>query len=184
MKMSKPNHESPEVMIDLETLGTSVDSVILTIGAIKFSRYDKIESLDNLDKNDISYRRVDIASCERYGLKKDKRTLDWWRQQPKEVREEAFTPVGRVDIKTVLEELSAWFGQSSCIWSQGTDFDIALLRNVYEKCKLEIPWKFFNARDTRTLFDITGFERRKSGDHNALHDCWAQIHNLQLALKF
>ena len=38
-----------EVMIDIETLSTKNNAVILTIGAIKFDRKDDIKELKNME---------------------------------------------------------------------------------------------------------------------------------------
>ena len=45
-----------QVMVDIETLSTRPDSVILVIGAIKFSRNVHLQPFDKLDKIDIFYR--------------------------------------------------------------------------------------------------------------------------------
>ena len=54
-----------EIMIDIETLGISPNSVVMTIGAIKFNRIDDIKSIEYMDS---FYCRVSKESCLKLGL--------------------------------------------------------------------------------------------------------------------
>ena len=63
-----------EVMIDLETLDTSPNSVIATIGAVKFDRYN---ISDNIDDYQTFYRKINLKSCEEIGLTTSEETLKW-----------------------------------------------------------------------------------------------------------
>ena len=63
------------VMIDLETLGTKADSVIISIGAVKFD----LDS-EQMDDNGF-YASVSIDSNLERGRKIDEDTLLWWLQQ-------------------------------------------------------------------------------------------------------
>ena len=66
-------------------------------------------------------------------------------------------------ILYVLSEFNEWLEQwqkdskadELMIWTQGTDFDIAVLRNAYRVVfgdEKSIPWHFRNVRDARTYF--------------------------------
>jgi len=164
-----------EVMIDLETLSTSTNAAILTIGAIKFFRNKPIESLD---KCDTFYKRIDLYSCKSIGLESNKETIKWWESQNSESKYEALKNPDRITIKNALIEFSEWFNNSNLIWSHGDDFDCVILGNAFRKCNLEIPWKYWNTRDTRTLYDISNVkisDLPQNNTHHALHDCYRQI---------
>ena len=63
-------------MIDLETLGVEPDSVIMTLGAIKFDPYSDSEP------NSPLYLRADVEEqSEQYGRSIDDNTLAWWSRQ-------------------------------------------------------------------------------------------------------
>ena len=63
-------------MIDLETLGVEPDSVIITLGAIKFDPYT------NEDPHSGLYLRCDIEEqSEKLGRSIDDNTLAWWTKQ-------------------------------------------------------------------------------------------------------
>ena len=68
-------------MIDLETLSTNPNAVILTLGAVKFDPYTVMKPYDDL------YFRVDVDSQTEMGRDVMQDTLDWWGKQPKQISE-------------------------------------------------------------------------------------------------
>ncbi len=89
-------------MIDLETLATSPDASVLSIGAVKFDPFgDEL----NDQQMDSFYVRVDLDSCDRLGLVTSDSTIAWWAQQSQEAQDEAFNPEGRVDIVDAMNQL-------------------------------------------------------------------------------
>ena len=175
-----------QVMVDIETLSTRPDSVILVIGAIKFSRNGDLQHFEKLDKIDVFYRRITIESCTDIGLRIDDSTLNWWKQQNQKARYEALENPDRIPLKQALQEFSNFIKNSSHIWDNSPDFDCTILGEAFNRCEIEIPWKFWNTRDCRTLFDLGGVSKvnMPSGDeHNAAHDCYRQIVGVKQALK-
>lgn len=165
-----------DVIIDIETLSTLPNAIILTIGAIKFNRYEKLKEFDDYET---FYIRIDIDSCKKVGLKSDSDTIKWWKDQNKDVRYETIQNPDRKSIEEALNGLSKFVENSQYIWSQGS-FDSVILENAYRACGIEIPWKFWNIRDSRTLFDVTKvdlkmIEYKKDSTHNALIDCYRQL---------
>lgn len=173
-----------DVMVDLETLGTEINSVILTIGAVKFNRADPPRY--PAEKKDAFYRRVDIESCKRLGLKIDPATMEWWNNQNASSRDEAFNVNDRRELKAVLEQFSLWLGQCGKIWSHGASFDIPILENAYRLCQLPCPWKYYNVRDTRTIYDLAGLNNKDlpvDRNHHALFDCYRQIWGVNESMR-
>ena len=159
------------VMLDLETMGTSSTSAIIAIGAVKFSMQDGI-----IDK---FYRSVDLQSCIDLGLTIDGDTLMWWMQQSEEARSQ-FRLKGN-PLYNVLNEFSLWLGNSDYkIWGNGAAFDNAILANAYKACKLPQPWKFWNDRCYRTVKSINSHVpfKRVGTYHNALDDAESQALHL------
>lgn len=164
-----------DVMIDLETLGTTPDAAILSIGAVLFDpRGEPVgEDCPRL------YCVLDYAGQDR---RIDDATVTWWKQQSAEARREVFEPVEAVDIKRALSLLGNFFGQSGCVWSQGASFDVVLLEDAYRQHNMRIPWKFWNVRDTRTCYDMAGDTEIRSGeavDHIAWLDALKQAQRVQ-----
>ena len=164
-----------DVMIDLETLSTEPNAVVLTLGAVKFNRRGPTRSLDELDH---FYKRIEIQSCLDVGLHTSPETQDWWKIQGDDARYEALAHKERVPLIQALNEFSAWFKGAHCVWSHGATFDCVILEQAYKACGLSAPWMFWEARDTRTLFDIAGVRIKDfpvKVEHHALHDAFRQV---------
>jgi DNA polymerase III epsilon subunit-like protein len=171
-----------DVMVDLETLSTRPHALILVIGAIKFNRNGKIS---NLKEMNTFYRRITISSCIEKGMHTDEGTRQWWNKQDPKIKEEAFGEP-RTDLFTALRKFIEWFGESKWIWSHGATFDCVILKEAFLRCGLETPWKFWNERDTRTLFDVAGVQNSdlpQAQKHHALYDCHRQICGVKMSMK-
>ena len=164
------------VMIDLETLGTKADSVILSIGAVKFD----LES-DQIDDNAF-YASVSIESNLDVGRRIDEATLIWWLKQSQAAQHVFHEP------KDVLEEaligLSDWYGSDkNIVWSNGADFDIPMLSHAYSQFRMDTPWAFWNTRCVRTYRSLphaAGVPKPSQGTaHNALSDAVNQARHIQ-----
>lgn len=174
-------------MIDLETLGTGARSIVLTIGAIKFSPFDDITPAKQgkeLVGIDWFYRRVEMASCQELGLTADKSTVQWWMEQAADVRAEAFAEDNRHPIKQVMDDFRAWFGTAKHPWSHGKEFDITILSEIWRLMGQDTPWKFWDTLDTRTAYALMGVKPPKIKlAHHALWDCWKQVVAVQEAYR-
>jgi DNA polymerase III epsilon subunit-like protein len=168
-----------DVMIDIETLSTKNNALILTIGAIKFNK--------NKDSNEIEkfYYKIDRKSCELLFMHVDKETIKWWKEQPANLVHETFIDnKNRININDALIKLSNFIKDCNYIWANSPNFDCVILENAYNSCKLEVPWKFWQLRDTRTVYDLGKIRLNdivieNNNIHNALDDCYKQI----IALK-
>lgn len=168
-------------MIDIETLSTKNNAVILTIGAIKFNINKE------LDKTKQLYMRINLQSCKNLRLHTDNNTVKWWKEQSAEAQYEVFEHPDRIDIKDALNKLSEFLKDTKCIWANSPNFDCVILENAFNKCKIDVPWKFWNLRDCRTVYslarlNLATFRKNiedKNAAHNALNDCVMQV----LALK-
>jgi len=168
------------VMLDLETLGTRPDCVILTLGAIKFNPYSDQEPGPGI------YFRLDIEDQLALGRTVDDSTIDWWAQQDPRVKEEAMGESGdRVDVAKMRYELNKFLVGVDYIWAQGPAFDIVILEDLYRSQGWGFPWHFWQIRDSRTLFGVHGDPREKGRDqaHNALADCYYQAQAVQKTYK-
>lgn len=164
-----------DVMLDLETLGTRPDCVILTLGAVKFNPYTADMPGPGL------YLRPDVDEQISRGREVQEETVEWWLKQAEDVREEALGTEGRVSIEQMYRELNRFLVGVENIWAQGPVFDIAILENLYRQYGWPTPWQFWQIRDSRTLFGALGDPRVKGkvGLHNALEDCVSQAQAVQ-----
>jgi len=172
-----------DVMIDIETLSTQSNALILTIGAVKFNRNTELPSLE---KCDTFYRRINIESCKMLGMHIDNKTEKWWYNQDEKTRYEALQNPNRQPIIEVLNDFSKWYKGSKYIWGHGDDFDCVILNNAYLACKIKTPWQFWNTRDTRTVFDLANINVNDipvTEAHHALHDAYRQVKCVIISLE-
>lgn len=155
------------IMIDLETLGTTADSAIISIGAVEFN--PNIGEIDNINA---FYTRVDWGSAMiRRTVNAD--TLQWWMKQSDDARKEVIKK--GVTMNTALEQLTEWLPHDAIVWGNGAAFDISMLEHAYQQRKMELPWKFWNVRDCRTIEALArGIVDKKeiarSGTHHSALD--------------
>lgn len=179
-----------EIMLDLETLGTTPGSVILSIGAAAFDLHKGYQGR-SFHKLILVQPQLDA------GMTVSASTLAWWMEQSDEARF-ALKPSDRLECWHPVNVLSAfdeWFHQTSInegVWGHGLNFDIPILEALYTKfgpLQKKAPWKYNTGRDTRTLFDLAG---KKMGDfgtpnplaHSAVHDAIYQADETAKCVNF
>ena len=76
------------------------------------------------------------------------------------------------------------------LWAKGTDFDLALLKNAYQRLGIQPAFAYNVGRDVRTviaLAKLIGWEEVKveaTIAHDALADSEAQAKQVQLAVDY
>ena len=165
-------------MIDLETLSTNPDAVILTVGGVKFDPYTQMKPYDEL------YFRVDVDSQTAMGRDVMQETMDWWAQQPKEISEEALGDENRISLEDALNTINKFSVGVDVFWCQGPLFDYAILQDLYRQLERPVPWQYWQIRDSRTLFSLVPKQNDKRvGLHNALQDCIFQAKKVQKVFR-
>ncbi len=181
-------------MIDLETLSTSPKSAILTIGAVKFSR---AASETPPSPDDSFYRKIDLSEYRDAQFEISDECVAFWEKQSDDAKRETFKGKDRVSLKSALSDLSAFMGARAPftrVWSNGSVFDIIILENAFRTLNLDVPWKFWNVRDVRTMLDVSGQkladfpfpdmpDGKKGQPHHAISDCMRQIEAVQAGFK-
>lgn len=162
-----PNLNHNHVMIDIETMGTSKNAAVISIGAVRFD-----PDTGDVDPNHF-YIKIDKYDADKHGVI-SLATLEWWEKQSKEARTEAFS--GASTTRHAAKALSDWLNPGDKVWGNGATFDITILESMYEALDMDVPWKFFDVRDCRTVEDlaegITSRDsiKREGTHHNALDD--------------
>lgn len=172
---------SNSMMIDLETLSTQRDARVLQAG---WCIYDY--SAPDFSFPVLGEMNVDSDSC--VGGHVSDSTVKWWLQGIEQARES----VARegLSIALVLADLFHQYRQYKCteVWSNGATFDIVIVEHWAEVCGMRVPWKFYDHRDTRTLWKIAeqlGWERKRGETaHTAKADALAQSIQVYEAMKF
>lgn len=156
-------------MIDIESLDTSPNCVILTIGAVRFDPrgsgvVEKLELRPTLEEQTEQFNRV---------INDD--TLRWWGEQSADAIEEAMGDRDRMPFRDCMEALYKFCWNRRAVWSNGAGFDIVAMESAWRNLDMRIPWPYYTVRDTRTLYEIAGvsLKDKKYGSkttHKAVED--------------
>ncbi len=165
------------IMIDLETLGTRADSVILSLGAVKFDL-----TSGKVDDEGF-YASISIDSNLDLGRRIQEDTLLWWFKQ--DIAAQSVFHEDKTALNQALEDFSDWVGSDDYeVWSNGADFDIPMLAHAYAQIQMEAPWKFWASNCFRTYKKLPGAKAIAGTvpfagvKHNALADA---VHQAQVA---
>lgn len=160
-----------DLMIDLETLATTADAVIMSIGAVPFDLETGAVSDDGF------YVSVSVDSNLEYKRRVSEETLIWWMKQPAAAQQVFHEP--KVHLANALEELRDFIGDKDYrVWSNGADFDIPMVAHAFTHAGLAVPWKFWNSKCYRTYKGLPGAKTvpmvEAGVKHNALADAYNQ----------
>ena len=166
-------------MIDLETLSTTPDAVILTVGGVKFDPHHSVEPYQPM------YFRVNVDEQTAIGRNVMQQTLDWWATQPADVRDEALGDNDRIHLDAMIKNINKWSVGVDVFWCQGPLFDYAILQHLYKQMETPVPWNYWQIRDSRTLFSLVPRDpnEKRTGLHNALEDCYFQARKVQQVFR-
>jgi DNA polymerase III epsilon subunit-like protein len=137
------------IMLDLETLSTSPEAAILSIGAVLF---DPIE-------NQLGREFYQVVALSKSNLDGEisSDTVKWWEAQNSEARS-IFSDPNATPLRDVLVSFTS-FIKDNCnedvqVWGNGPAFDNIILTSAYKRNGLEVPWRFRNDRDVRTVVEL------------------------------
>lgn len=186
-----------DIMVDLETLGTDIDSTIIQISAVCFN-------IENGEVRSVFNECVDISKNASYELKITGDTIKWWLTNNHNTLEKILNE-GEDSSTNVLRNFSNWLSAMGNpysevhLWGNGILFDNAMIKHHMETNVIKYPIHYRNDRDLRTVVDMTmdktgmsmdnlkahckmkatdGGYVDKVGAHYALDDCMNQINLL------
>lgn len=180
-----------DIMIDIETLGTTADSVVLSVGVVKFSGDKILDSKEYIlpSKYQINnlHRRVQVS------------TIDWWSSRSNNARK-VLKDVQDSDkyyhsqphrsieyiCANILDHLV--LPDVRYIWFKG--FDMGVLSHLFTQLNLDMSgYDFRKEMDFRTIENLVKhtpeyqkFRKTITITHNAVDDCLNQIKLLNCAL--
>jgi hypothetical protein len=157
-------------MVDLETLGTNPDTIVVSIGACFFD-------IETKQLGPTFYMALDIEDQLKKGRSITGSTLKWWMSQSdavKKVFHEKSKPTSEV-----LNTLVYWIKQETNKknlkpWGNGNTFDISILENMFNQYNIEVPFMYYNSMDLRTFRRFVAnnekVDKSEGTNHNALDD--------------
>ena len=157
-----------DITIDFETCSLCPTAAVMSIGAVAWRRDNTALPFYNLKsgKPDPASEfscHIDLRSMFINGFAFDEKTAEWWKAKTDEAKASLLSsdsydlPCRPID--TAVKDLFEWIEdfkkeqgeQDVCLWAQGTDFDIAVLRNICYKFGIDSPLPYTSTRDHRTF---------------------------------
>jgi hypothetical protein len=157
-----------DISLDIETLGTSVGAVVLSIGAVRFD-------LKSGTFYDEFYVNIDPLSSILQGMTTDADTIKWW-ADPERDEARKYLKADQKPLADALEEFGKWcrVAESKNIFAKPPAFDCALTERAYQMVGQPVPWTHRQPLCVRTVIRWTGFDDKsipfKGVEHYALDD--------------
>lgn len=178
-KSDAPKPKTDSIMIDMETLATRADAVILSIGAVKFQR-----ETDYID--DAAFYAICTVGSQ-LNRHMSGSTLEWWMSQDAKAKA-IFSSPDKLPLSQALAQLSEWSDDEfRTLWANGADFDIPLILHALDTHNLKPLVRYYNHRCYRTMkneYTMVPQPTFEGTAHNALMDAIHQARHLQAIYKF
>lgn len=154
------------LLFDLETLGIKErETVIATVACVPFY-LEELNTFEEL-KSRAFFAKVDCSQQIKNGSCIDPSTMQWWSEQPEDVRKMTIIPhesdlsveEAFANMADFITNQTKYSFKESFIWSRGTAFDFPKIEYRYDAIRRQVktPINFWKVRDVRTYIDtLTG----------------------------
>jgi len=164
-------------MLDLETLGTDSNSVVVSISAVIFDmQTGKIGNTFEIG--------LDTYAQEKNGGITDEETLAWWAKQNQAAKDELARLI-KVPVDEALSEFNIFIKKNFTapskikLWGNGATFDNVILRNLYKRHNVNFVVPYYADKDVRTFTYLEKVNTRAyefvGVKHRGIDDCKHQI---------
>lgn len=159
-----------DVMIDLETFGTTHNAVVVQAGACYFDRVTG-------EIGETFLENINADTSLQHGFEVTGSTIYWWLEQNKEAQNSIMNGF-RENVEVTITNLNDFLKGAKCVWSHAT-FDFVILMNHFNRLNIIPLIHYTAARDIRTLVDLAKIDHKNyeriGTYHNALDDCLYQV---------
>ena len=168
----------PDIMVDVETTGLSIDdSAMIQLAAVRFNLKER--TIDNSSM----FNKALAIPPKRYW---DEGTRRWWSEQKRSILEDIYARME--DPHNVMQEFADWVGYSPLVphrfWAKPIHFDYPFVQSYLSQFGIANPFHFRWATDVnsyiRGMANNPDVEQFKTGTfhgdaHNAIFDVINQI---------
>lgn len=162
-------------MIDVETIGSTPDSLILSYGFVPFNSDREIGPK--------FLKKIILDDAMKYGVITAD-TLQWWTKQSFEQFSDLVNS-GNTTTKEallVLKDMCEYYMDDNFkVWANGPDFDLEMIENKLHKLNMPMVWLPWNQRCVRTIKSIDPCLAKtfiNPEKHNPIADCIVQINQV------
>lgn len=158
-----------DITLDFETCSLSPTAAVMSIGAVAWQRDNEKSPFYNLkdgstqDPSSVFSCHIDLRSMFVNNFTFDGKTAEWWGAKSDKAKVSLLSndsyELPCRPIEVAVKDLFEWIedfkkehgNQDVYLWAQGSDFDIAILRNICYKLNINIPVHYTFFRDHRTF---------------------------------
>jgi hypothetical protein len=171
-------------MLDIETLGLEPSAVVLSVGAVLFTDEAMRNSLEpGLDFNKTFFVVPDIGLQIANGRTINQDTLKFWQK----ANQKSIADWAGADSKyktwphAACYRLHDFIKENGVVelWVNGLDFDVPILKSLFEQASCKWPLPYNAVRDARTIYNVCpkqiNAKPNDLKDHTAINDCKGQI---------
>ena len=175
-----------DIMLDIETLSTNSNAVILSIGAVQFD-------LKSGEVGKSFHVKLHTEEQVKNGGVVSPSTAKWWSEQTQEAQDMVFSGE-RLKMLDALKQFNNWISDNfkdtddTRMWGNGATFDNVIVRNLYSRCNLPFVLPYWCDTDVRTLTQLEDYDKVKEltgpfigVKHDAIDDCKHQIRMCKIA---
>lgn len=148
-----------DITFDFETAALCPTAAPLSLGAVAWNRSSKeTPFIGDTKIPSYFFCNTNLASCFVEGLTIDAQTQEWWKKQTPQAKAALIAQPCK-HLRVAIQDFFDWIenimkdlgAETVCLWCQGSDFDIAILRNICYVLDMEIPIRYTNFRDHRSV---------------------------------
>jgi hypothetical protein len=182
-------------IIDLETLGTLADAVVLSVGMVVVDT-EQDYTFDELIFDGF-YETMDVKSQALAGREINKDTLAWWGRQGPEAMKVLKPSNYDIHWSSIMPKMQEYLDKHGAnkktlkVYARGSHFDFSILHHLFIRTaghdQATLPWNYWNIHDSKTVVQtlLDGDIKIKVDGfiaHNALHDAAHEYMKIQTAI--
>lgn len=158
-----------DITFDLETCALCPTAAVMSIGAMAWDRNNIktpfFQLKENVQDPSCSFAcHIDLRGMFVNNFTFDSKTAEWWETKSDDVKASVLSSDGYDlpcrPIEVAVKDFFDWIedvkkdkGEKDIyLWSQGSDFDIAILRNICYKYHIDFSVNYTHFRDHRTFY--------------------------------
>lgn len=180
-------------IFDLETLGKSTESIVLSAAIVHFDLTEKVSYQELLDRTLLV--KFSVAEQRQMGRNINKGTVQWWSEQSKTAQQKSFIPskndlTVREGLCYITEYVDTHGDKGSLCWTRG-NFDQLITESLFMSVDMKPAIHFNKYMDIRTALRLMKESTNSTGyctvpdfddsivdKHDPIHDVCYDVYQI------
>lgn len=150
-----------DIIYDFETVAIGEGAAVPSLAILAFDPSELL-TFDELVSKSLRLKFNLKQQFVEYGRKYDTDTINWWKDADRaEAYKQVIAPSAEdislseapLRINQYLASMGYQPNSGEKVWTRGNDFDVPLMKNIYNQFGKEVPYPFWAVRDIRTEID-------------------------------